>query len=96
MTIPVPFSRFHDYELVEEHVAALRSQFFAEWRTVHDFELAFDQCAGYKVPLFLSGEYEVTNLEVTDIEVYWGLTGQLRVATRHLAPGTRISGVGRD
>ena len=54
-------------------------------------DLAFDQCAGYKVPLFLGGEDSIHNLELSDIEVYWSLMAQLRLATIDLAPGTRIS-----
>jgi hypothetical protein len=80
LEIPVAFSRFHDEELVEYTDAALASEFFAQWLKVHTEPLAFDQCAGYRVPLFLGGADELANLEVIDIDVYWTLTGQLRVA----------------
>ncbi|WP_434798222.1 T6SS immunity protein Tdi1 domain-containing protein [Terrisporobacter vanillatitrophus] len=32
---------------------------------------------GYKVPLFLGGEDDISNLEEIDMEVYWSVTGQL-------------------
>jgi hypothetical protein len=80
LQIQVAFTRFHDEELVEYTNAALAAEFFAQWRKLHPQPLAFDQCAGYKVPLFLAGVDELTNLEVIDLDVYWTLTGQLRVA----------------
>ena len=80
LEMPVAFSLFHDQELVEYPDAALAADFFAQWRKVHLESLAFDQCAGYRVPLFHGGADELANLEVIDIDVYWTLTGQLRVA----------------
>lgn len=35
-------------------------------------------CVGYKVPLFLGGKDEFDNYELSDIDVYWTLTGQLK------------------
>ncbi|WP_431278627.1 T6SS immunity protein Tdi1 domain-containing protein [Leifsonia poae] len=56
--------------------------------------LAFDECVGYEVPLFLGGGDEIDNLQVADMEVYWTLTGQLRVATHDLRPGRSVSEIG--
>lgn len=33
--------------------------------------LKYNECAGYKIPLFLNGDDIVDNLEVSDMEVYW-------------------------
>ena len=90
LEIPVSISTFHDEELVNYTDAALASNFFAEWQTEDRRDLPFDKCVGYKVPLFLGGEDAISNLEITDIDVYWSLMGQLRLAARGLAPGTRI------
>lgn len=81
LEIPIAFSRFHDEELVEHPDAALAADFFTQWRGTHPESFEFDQCAGYRVPLFLGGADDLTNLEVADVDVYWTLTGQLRVAT---------------
>ena len=80
LEIPVAFSRFHDSELVDYTEAALASDFFAEWIEAHPESIGFEQCVGYRVPLFLGGRDELENLELIDVDVYWTLTGQLRVA----------------
>ena len=78
LEVPVPFSRFHDVEAVVHADAALASDFYAEWRETTAQPLAFGECVGYTTPVFLGGEDDVENLEVTDLEVYWSLTAQLR------------------
>ncbi|MDN4596821.1 T6SS immunity protein Tdi1 domain-containing protein [Leifsonia virtsii] len=84
LEIPTTFSELIDDELVESSDAALLDQFFEEWSELNPdhLPLAFDQCVGYDVPLFLGGIDGVENLGVVDTDVYWTLTGQLRVATR--------------
>ncbi|MFF1876613.1 T6SS immunity protein Tdi1 domain-containing protein [Leifsonia sp. NPDC058230] len=96
LEIPTTFAELIDDELVESSDAALLDQFFEEWSDVNPgfLPLDFDQCAGYKVPLFLGGVDGVENLEVSNMDVYWSLTGQLRVATRDLPPGVSISDIG--
>lgn len=91
--IPRRFSTYHDDELVRDPEPSLCVSFFNEWKSEDPADLAFDQCVGYKIPLFLGGEDDVHNLEVSDMEVYWSLMGELRLATMNLAPGTRISGI---
>ncbi len=86
LEIPVPFSAFHDGELVENADAALALTSFRAWAGV----LRFDQCAGYGVPLFLGGADEFANLEVIDLDVYWTICGQLRTGTRALSAGSRV------
>jgi hypothetical protein len=51
-----------------------------QWLAAHPAAIQFDECVGSKVPLFLGGVDGVENLDVTDLDVYWTLTGQLRVA----------------
>lgn len=80
LEVPVTFSRFHDEELVNFADAALAAGFFAHWRNANPDPLDFNHCAGYTVPLFLGGADDLTNLELADLDVYWTLTGQLRVA----------------
>ncbi|OAH13201.1 T6SS immunity protein Tdi1 domain-containing protein [Streptomyces jeddahensis] len=82
---------FHDEVLVTD-TSPLAADFFDQWRaTQPGFErLAFDECVGYKVPLFLGGEDEVHNLERVPYDVYWDLCVQLRTGTRRMTPGTTI------
>lgn len=56
-----------------------RKDMFDEWRAVHagGVDLAFTQCAGFRPSLFLGGEGEPENLEITDIAAYWGVEAQI-------------------
>lgn len=78
LDIPADFVDFHNIEIAEYHEDSLASQFFSEWyEASNHVVLSYDQCAGYKVPLFLNGDDNVGNLEVSDMEVYWGLIAQM-------------------
>ena len=81
LEIPTPFFAFHDQELTEYTDAALASELFEQWLRAHPDPIGFDQCVGYKIPLFLSGTDDISNLELADLDVYWTLTGQLRTST---------------
>ncbi|MFI2362996.1 T6SS immunity protein Tdi1 domain-containing protein [Promicromonospora sp. NPDC019610] len=93
LEIPVTFLTFHEEELIDFADAALARNFFQEWIAMQpDVEpLSHDKCVGYRVPLFLGGKDVVENLEVSDIDVYWSICGQLRNGTRNLPPGTSVN-----
>jgi hypothetical protein len=95
LEIPLAFGGFHDEELVEYADAALATDFFETWSAANAGRLPLrrDQCVGYRVPLFLGGQDVVDNLELSDIEVYWSVCGQLRRGVRTLPPGTSINEV---
>lgn len=70
--IPVSIEDFHNIEIVEYHEDSLASKFFNEWYEKQEhYVLKYNECAGYKIPLFLNGDDIVDNLEVSDMEVYW-------------------------
>lgn len=72
--IPVEFIAFHNELIPKYPQDCLASDFFNDWRKANDnIVLPFNKCAGYKVPLFLNGKDIVENLEVSDMEVYWGI-----------------------
>jgi len=79
-------------ELGEE---VLNARLFRAWQVVNPtiHEVAFSECVGTNVPLFLGGQESVENLGLTDIEVYWTLVGQLFKATRDMPPGARVAGI---
>jgi hypothetical protein len=80
--LPATVATFHDRILVEQREAALAAAFFEEWAAAtqrRHLPLGRNQCVGYKVPVFLNGKDEIDNLEVSDIEVYWSICGQLRL-----------------
>ncbi|MBT2533274.1 DUF1851 domain-containing protein [Arthrobacter sp. ISL-48] len=93
LEIPAPFSGFHDEELTEYADAALAREFFEIWSAANSDSLPLSphQCAGYRVPLFLGGSDAVENVELSDLEAYWSICGQLRLGAMRLPPGTEIN-----
>ena len=70
--IPANIVDFHNVEIVEFQEDSLLSEYFDEWFEANgNFVLPHNKCVGYKVPLFLNGEDDIENLEVSDMEVYW-------------------------
>ncbi len=77
LQLPCNLVSFHDEELVEYRDAALASAFHQKWLSLGESAPHYHQCVGYRRPLFLGGSDELGNLEVSDIDVYWHLFGQL-------------------
>lgn len=98
LEIPLTFSAFHDEELIEYADAALAAGFFEDWSAGHREVLPLQRnaCVGYRVPLFLGGPDTVENLELSDLDVYWSICGQLRRGTLNLPPGTSVNQVARE
>lgn len=72
------FINFHNEEIADYSEDSLASAFFEEWFQSGDGkELPHDKCVSYKVPLFLNREDDLDNLEISDMEVYWGIMSQL-------------------
>jgi len=93
MEIPASVLDFHNVELVDYADDALAAPFWRQWRSQTANDLAFADCVGYKVPLFLGGADALANLEVVDLSVYVEICGQLRNKTRTLAHGQSIRNV---
>lgn len=96
LEIPVPFSRFHDEELVDYAEDALARSFFNQWKRAGGLAPEFSECVGYRLPLFLGGKDVIENLEILDLDVYWTIMGQLRRRAKGLPVGTPIAEVFRD
>lgn len=94
LEIPATFEQFHDGVLVEYSNDALADKFFHAWLASGGAAPDMTQCVGYKKPLFLNGDDEVSNLELNDMDVYWSICGQLLAKIRNLPDGTRIGNVG--
>ncbi|MDD5936291.1 MAG: DUF1851 domain-containing protein [Clostridiales bacterium] len=71
LNIPCNIVEFHNEEIPMYHESCLATSFFAEWKEVTKQVLEHNKCAGYKIPLFLGGSDEISNLELSDMEVYW-------------------------
>lgn len=80
-------------EFVSDPLAYLALDLFDEWVATNSVLPAPGQCVGFKVPLFLGGEGEVSNLEIVDAQVYWALLGQLKTGIKDLPPGAKVSEV---
>ena len=78
LDIPDDFAAFHDVEIVDYPEDALASLYFNDWfEASGHYMLKHHECVGYKVPIYLNGKDEVSNLEVSDMEVYWGIMAPL-------------------
>jgi hypothetical protein len=84
LEIPCNLETFHENGLKEFDEAALAIAFHDKWLTHGGTEPGYGQCIGYKKPLFLGGLDEIENLEVSDIDVYWHISGQLIAKVRGL------------
>jgi hypothetical protein len=77
LEIPEDREGFHAQELAEHADAAVALSFFHDWRRSGGAAPAYDQCIGYRIPLYLGGADETSNLELSDFDVYWTLSAQL-------------------
>ncbi|TDW99183.1 T6SS immunity protein Tdi1 domain-containing protein [Dinghuibacter silviterrae] len=82
---------FHNVMLLNKDDDLLEA---AKFREVMSFlgqtTLAFNNCLGFKKPLFLNGPDELDNLEIIDVEVYWEFQVQIYNQIKDLPPGTKI------
>jgi type VI secretion system (T6SS) immunity protein Tdi1 len=52
--------------------------------------LAEGQCYGYKIPPILGGQYEVSNVEPTDLSVHYAFLADIYRQTKDVPDGTPI------
>ena len=66
---------------------------FSAWRQAvgaGDAAIAFGDCVGYSIPLFLGGAPDVENLDLQDLAVYWTFAGQVYEQIRDSPAGMRL------
>jgi hypothetical protein len=90
LRLPFNLFTFHNIGLIESAEAVLGVSFYENWRATGGPAPSYGQCVGYRRPLFLGGSDVIDNLEVSDLDVYWHLMGQLIQQTRGLPPGTPV------
>lgn len=73
----VPIRDFAN-ELSEYADDLIAAGVYADWLQNGGAKPEADHCIGFKIPLFLGGKDEFDNYELSDIDVYWTLTGQLK------------------
>ncbi|WP_095091392.1 T6SS immunity protein Tdi1 domain-containing protein [Mesorhizobium sophorae] len=89
LEIPANIETFHDGLIIENADAALAASLYEEWLAAGGAQPAYDQCIGYKKPLFLGGEDDISNQELSDLEVYWHIIGQVIAKIKGRPPGVR-------
>lgn len=90
LNIPANLRSFHDSELIQYTDAALALKLYRQWLGQGGKVPRFDQCIGYKKPLFLGGADVFENMELSDLDVYWNISAQLIHKVRGLPVGTKI------
>jgi hypothetical protein len=98
LEVPVSVSALHTSELLEAADALVAEPFYRAWRQATDDRqpLLLTECVGYRVPLFLGGSDDESNLERTDMDVYWSLFGQARLQTQDASEDASVSTVRAD
>ncbi|OPA94843.1 DUF1851 domain-containing protein [Pseudomonas fluorescens] len=92
LEIPCDIVSFHNHELVEYREEALALTFHNQW-LARGGAPKYEDCIGYRKPLFLGGQDTVDNLEFSNLDVYWTITGQMIRKSRGLPPGTPLGEV---
>lgn len=77
LSVGLPVDRFLNQGVPAAHDKILLSSFWVEWLKAGGAHPAYSQCIGYKTPLFLNGQQGVSNLELSDLDVYWYVTAQI-------------------
>jgi hypothetical protein len=89
--------RLHDDDFVDDTDDMLAIELFKKVMKYHNLkEIGYNECLGYKVPLFLGGKDSIENYELSDIEVYWGIVSQLFKKVQDLPDGTNIKSIKFD
>tara|TARA_R110002124_G_scaffold172634_1_gene340254 strand:+ start:549 stop:1172 length:624 start_codon:yes stop_codon:yes gene_type:complete len=92
-TLPYNVVEFHNDALVDLREDILAENFYGEWLRSGGKRPSSNECVGHKVPLFLNGDDDLSNLELTNLEVYWTVAAQLLIQIRSLPDGTAIEGI---
>ncbi|WP_397570086.1 T6SS immunity protein Tdi1 domain-containing protein [Schlesneria sp. T3-172] len=93
LNVPATFEGFLDVELVDYANESLQVELFEDWIANHGPAPAAKECVAYIKPLRLGGIDDPSNQEITDMEVYWSFSTQIRQQIDGLPEGTRIDRV---
>lgn len=77
LEIPSSFTDFLNSEIAYFSDACMARSFYEEWINYTGEFVSYGQCIGYKNPLFMGGNDEIENMEISDMEVYWVVLTQL-------------------
>ena len=77
LSAPTGLRELLNSDLLDEDLDLLDSKGLKRWLKAKNPAPAFDECVGYDVPLFMDGKDSLKNRSITDLAVYWELTGEL-------------------
>jgi hypothetical protein len=77
LEIPLGIKEFLNNEIPEYPDELFALDFYKEYISQGGISPSYDQCIGYKVPLFLGGLDDLSNIEQIDFDVFWTLMTQL-------------------
>ena len=78
LTLPCSFAEFMNVEIPKKADAIFEYAMYDEWKSYAKADIPYGNCVGFIVPLFLGGEGVPKNMEISDMEVYWSILGQIR------------------
>lgn len=82
---------FHDNILANDKIGFLALDLFEEGLNhLKINSIQYSQCLGFKTPLFLNGKEDVTNYQISDLDVYWDVEYQLFNQVNNLPNGTQV------
>ena len=90
--IPATFVGFHDEALIEFPDTLLSLGLYTAWRAHGGLPPAHSKCVGWRLPLFLGGEEEASNLVAHDAESYWRDLAEQLARVRTGGAGTTAVG----
>ena len=92
LEIPASFIGFHNIVLTTQAEPATEANLFRQFLAFNKItDIAINQCADLKVPLYLGGKLTVENLNIMDLSLYWELMAQIALQTRDLATGASVN-----
>ena len=77
LEIPLGIKEFLNNEIPAYPDELFALDFYKEYISQGGTSPSYDQCIGYKVPLFLGGLDDLSNIEQIDFDVFWTIMSQL-------------------
>ena len=77
LEIPLGIKEFLNNEIPEYPDELFALDFYKEYISQGGTSPSYNQCIGYKIPLFLGGSDDLSNIEQIDFDVFWTIMTQL-------------------
>ncbi len=77
LEIPLGIKDFLNHEIPEYPDELFALEFYKKYISQVGITPSYNQCIGYKVPLFLGGLDDLSNIEQVDLDVFWTIMAQL-------------------